>query len=73
MAIPDKLASILLANIVLFYLQPLINEVRLSTLQIGGQGLVFTFILMMFIPILWVIFTVTGVMAIRSEIVRPVE
>lgn len=67
----EKLFNISAAGLSLFYLQPLINESRLSTLATNPEGLVINFILIMLIPLVWVAYIFLSMLEIKRAIGKP--
>lgn len=70
MGLARTLVELGAASIALFYLQPLMNEFRLSTLATNPEGLVLNFILMLLIPIIWLIFLFMAILEVKRGIVN---
>jgi len=56
------------SGLVLYWLLPLVNTFRVSLLETGGYGLVMTFILMNYIPIIWIIYGFSSLVYLKKGI-----
>lgn len=68
MALLKTLFNATLATITLYFLQPLMNVVRLDLLATNPEGLVLNFVLMLLLPIIWLIFIFAVILEIKKGV-----
>jgi len=63
-----EMVVVAVSGLILYWLLPLLNTFRTSILETGGYGLVMTFILMNYIPIIWIIYGFSSLMYLKKGI-----
>ena len=61
---------LIVGTILLFAFTPALNEVRIDTLANGGHDLFTTFILMLLIPIIWLLYFGISLILIKRAMFR---
>lgn len=56
------------ATLALFFLQPLMNAVRVSTLALSLDSLVLNFVLMLLLPLIWLMFIFLAILEIKRGV-----